>query len=248
MIKRNIIISCAIALTITGAFGQTANATTNGWNQSNGGWYYYQNNSFKTGWIQDSSNWYYLNPSTGAMQTGWINDKGTWYYLDSSGVMLSSTTVGVYVLGANGACINPNAESTTAQSQTGTLEKGKSASEIKEIMKNKYGFIDYNDGLLLNPAGENRSHKGDYVNDQIATHEITDNKKVFILVKYDSETISIFKDILNMIFPNKADEAYSLLADFRQSGGSSKTYNFYGKTITIYGSADGHTTQWNISK
>ena len=39
------------------------------------------------------------------MKTGWLNDNGTWYYLNASGAMLSNTTVGGYVLGANGAWI-----------------------------------------------------------------------------------------------------------------------------------------------
>jgi len=48
--------------------------------------------------------------------------------------------------------------------------------------------------------------------------------------------MSAFKDILNMIFPNKADKAYSLLTNFLQSGEERKSYTFYGKTITLYAS------------
>ena len=232
MKKRNIIISCALALTITGALGEKANATTNGWQQSNGGCHYYQNNSLKTGWIQDSTKWYYLNPSTGVMQTGWVESNGTWYYLDSSGAMLINTTVGGYTLDASGAWIGTSGESASAQTGTETLEKGKSASEIKGILKDEYSFTDYNDGLLLNPAGNNDNR--DYVNDQIVVKNLDDSGATILLLKRDSKTISVFKDILNMIFPNKADEAYSLLTDFIQSGEKSKSYTFYGKTITFY--------------
>lgn len=64
MFKRNWVISCALALIITGALGQSAYASTTGWEQSNGNWYYYENNLAKTGWTQDNSKWYYLSPST----------------------------------------------------------------------------------------------------------------------------------------------------------------------------------------
>lgn len=58
----------------------------NGWVESNGNWYYYQNNTKQVGWIQVSGTWYYTNPS-GVMQTGWLNLHGTWYYLESNGAM-----------------------------------------------------------------------------------------------------------------------------------------------------------------
>lgn len=51
MIKINIVISCALALIITGVLGQNAYTINTGWQQSNGNWYYYQNNCLKTGWI-----------------------------------------------------------------------------------------------------------------------------------------------------------------------------------------------------
>lgn len=224
----------------------TVNYNISGWKLVGTNWYYYKTGVMQTGWIKDSETWYYLNNS-GVMQTGWVNDSETWYYLNNSGAMLSNTTVGIYILNSTGACVNPNGESTSGQTYTGTLEQGKSASEIKELLKDKYGFIDYNDGFLLNPAGKNYDYtgaKGDYVNDQIVTHEITDGSKCIILVKYDEKTISVFKDILNMIFPNKKDEAYALLADVMKSEQENKTYNFYGKTITIYKS--GKVTQWDI--
>ncbi|MFD3446567.1 NlpC/P60 family protein [Microbacteriaceae bacterium 4G12] len=68
-----------------------AEATQNGWVQSNSNWYYYQNGTIKTGWVPDNNNWYYLNPdNNGAMTKGWVfkKDNKNWYYLDPvTGVM-----------------------------------------------------------------------------------------------------------------------------------------------------------------
>ena len=78
---------------------------SNGWINDNGTWYYLTSTgAMKTGWLNDRGTWYYLQ-ANGAMKTGWLNDNGTWYYLNASGAMLSNTTVGGYVLGANGAWI-----------------------------------------------------------------------------------------------------------------------------------------------
>lgn len=82
---------------------------SNGWVQDGGNWYLLNaDGSMATGWKYTGGAWYYLKPTAGnrgAMQTGWINDNGTWYYCNASGAMLSNTTVGGYVLGANGAWI-----------------------------------------------------------------------------------------------------------------------------------------------
>ena len=77
-----------------------------GWEQSDGAWYYYENDNPVIGWQQVDGTWYYFNGSgvmqtgwvsvdgvwyymngSGAMQTGWLNDGGTWYYLYDSGAM-----------------------------------------------------------------------------------------------------------------------------------------------------------------
>ncbi|OOM78921.1 hypothetical protein [Clostridium sp. BL-8] len=228
MIKRNGIISCALALIISGALGQTANATTtNGWNQSNGGWHYYQNNTLKTGWIQDSGKWYYLNPSTGTMQTGWFQDSGAWYYLNSDGSMAHDTTIWGYYLGSNGAWVSTTSSSTYA--------KGKTASEIREILKRDYKFVDYNAGLLLSPYGKDYQNViGGYVNYQIAISEIDDNAIKINILKTDSETTNDFKAILNIIFPDKADEVYSIVQNFMSSGVQQNSYSFDGKTLSLY--------------
>ena len=106
-------------------------AKATGWLQDGSSWYYLDaSGAMKTGWQQVGGVWYYLNPSSdgyqGVMKTGWINDNGTWYYCNASGAMLASqwlqdgsswyylqangamavnTTIGGYVIGANGAWI-----------------------------------------------------------------------------------------------------------------------------------------------
>ena len=81
----------------------------NGWIQDGASWYYLDaSGAMKTGWVYTGGAWYYLKETAGnkgAMQTGWIQWKGKWYYCNASGAMLSNTTVGGYVLGADGAWI-----------------------------------------------------------------------------------------------------------------------------------------------
>ena len=77
-----------------------------GWNLIGSTWYYMGTNGARcTGWQWVNGKKYYLD-ARGAMQTGWFQDvNGKWYYLDQSGKMLSNTTVGGYILGADGAWI-----------------------------------------------------------------------------------------------------------------------------------------------
>ncbi|MFR1377592.1 MAG: N-acetylmuramoyl-L-alanine amidase family protein [Clostridium neonatale] len=81
----------------------------NGWIQDGGSWYFLDSTgAMKTGWVYTGGAWYFLKPTNGnkgAMQTGWIQTGGKWYYCNASGAMLSNTTVGGYVLGADGAWI-----------------------------------------------------------------------------------------------------------------------------------------------
>ncbi len=60
-----------------------------GWVQTNGKWYYYDNNGSKaTGWRLIGNTWYYMD-SSGVMLTGWQLINNTWYFLDPSGAMLT---------------------------------------------------------------------------------------------------------------------------------------------------------------
>ncbi|MVX64892.1 hypothetical protein GKZ28_14435 [Clostridium chromiireducens] len=94
-----------------GQFTNPSGHPVSGWLNSNGRWYYLDNNGdAKTGWIQDNGKWYYLNTATdtnrGTMKTGWLQDTdGTWYYLYSDGSMATNTSVDGYKIGSNGAWI-----------------------------------------------------------------------------------------------------------------------------------------------
>ena len=81
----------------------------NGWVQDGGSWYFLDaSGAMKTGWVYTGGAWYFLKNTAGnlgAMQTGWVQTGGKWYYCNASGAMLSNTTVGGYVLGADGAWI-----------------------------------------------------------------------------------------------------------------------------------------------
>lgn len=60
-----------------------------GWEQSEGNWYYFnENNEMTTGWkMLPDFNWYYFR-SDGSMVNGWEKmPDGNWYHFDESGVM-----------------------------------------------------------------------------------------------------------------------------------------------------------------
>lgn len=86
-------------------FMDSSGKMVNGWQQMGSKWYYFDSSGhMTTGWMQVNSKWYYFDGS-GSMVTGWKLINGKWYYLDSSGKMLSSTTIGGYKLGSNGAMV-----------------------------------------------------------------------------------------------------------------------------------------------
>lgn len=86
MKKSKIALALVMAIGMTMTYGVKADCSVyNGWEKSNGYWYYYKNGNMCTGWQKDGSTWYYMN-SDGTMKTGWIND-GNWYYLKADGAM-----------------------------------------------------------------------------------------------------------------------------------------------------------------
>lgn len=77
-----------------------------GWESINGSWYLFDDSGvMQTNWVKKEGKWYYFNPS-GTMQAGWFqNYKGEWYYFDSHGVMQTSTTIDGCNLNSDGVWV-----------------------------------------------------------------------------------------------------------------------------------------------
>ena len=105
VMKKILIISTTTILFIGNTFSVQALATTqnsniqnlkvninkstlNGWTNSDGINYYYENGFMKTGWLYDEyGETYYLNDD-GSMKTGWLSDEyGEYYYFNTNGTM-----------------------------------------------------------------------------------------------------------------------------------------------------------------
>ena len=66
--------------------GDVEEPVTEGWNQRNGKWYFYEDGQAVTGWKKYNRKWYYMD-ADGVMQTGWQKIDGKWYYFTQGGNM-----------------------------------------------------------------------------------------------------------------------------------------------------------------
>lgn len=113
-----------------------------GWQNSNGNYYYYDNDgNKKTGWINDNNSYYYLNTS-GVMQTGWIQDSDKWYYLNSNGTMAHNTTIDGYYLESNGVMqektvVNNSSTTNKSDSTSSFVAASKDATTNESIPANR---------------------------------------------------------------------------------------------------------------
>ena len=101
----------------------TAELPKNGWEKSNGFWYYYEDGKMvkkkwekdskgdwyylgedgkmvTNGWAKDSKGWCYLGDDGKMVKSKWIKWKGEWYYLKSDGYMAENE----WVKDSNGWC------------------------------------------------------------------------------------------------------------------------------------------------
>lgn len=75
-------------------FGNTEDfQELSGWQETDDGWYFYENGEMKTGWLLDNGDWYYLSPETGLMKTGFVTLSGKTYFLQEDGRMLTKAAV-----------------------------------------------------------------------------------------------------------------------------------------------------------
>ncbi len=96
---------CFFTAANTGAGAvQVQAASTDGWKQVGGYWYYYVNGQKKTGVLRLGSTTYYLD-AAGRMCTGLVKLPQGRYYFDKSGAMVKNTWIKLkywYYFGANG--------------------------------------------------------------------------------------------------------------------------------------------------
>lgn len=87
MNRKNLALMMSMIIGICTTISVTVLAVSiDGWQVSNEGWSYYEDNNAKIGWLRDNGNYYYLN-SDGIMTTGWIDVNDNWYYMKPSGEM-----------------------------------------------------------------------------------------------------------------------------------------------------------------
>lgn len=158
MFKKKFISILLSTLMIIGtfAFSQiTVNAAgTNGWSQSNGTWYYYNNGTLvKNGWKLDSHGWCFLNAIDGSwVQEGWAKDSTGWGYIQNGYWVQHSTwakdSTGWLHIGGNGywdggpAVSSIPTENATIAAPTGVTANAISTNQI-QVQWNALSGVDY---------------------------------------------------------------------------------------------------------
>lgn len=90
----------------------TNNYVYNDWVEDNGNWYYMNNSGWMlTGWQTIEGKWYYFD-ETGVRQTGWHEIEGKWYFMYPNGMMAANAVVNGRQLGADGAWIPAEGQTT----------------------------------------------------------------------------------------------------------------------------------------
>lgn len=163
--------------------------------------------------------WYYL-ASSGEKVSGWIKDtNGKYYYLSNdNGVMLTSTvTPDGYTLNSDGTW-NPSVPKQFQPIYTGN--------EVKQKLYG-LGFLNKNDGLVLNKYGVTSDTSSDY----LAFGVLSGYKDMNLTVMGSTpEVDQKIRTIFNYILPGEGDYFYDMTnkVDLK-----SQTLTFGGRTIWI---------------
>lgn len=124
----------------------------NGWEQSNGKWYYYADGVLcKDGWRYINDKWYYFL-SDGAMHIGWSMIDGKWYYFNTDGAMSEGWIKSAdkwYYMQASGVMAQGWYQDKSNNWYYLSSPDGVMVTGIKSINNKRYEFND--NGICLNP-------------------------------------------------------------------------------------------------
>ncbi|MBB1086246.1 KxYKxGKxW signal peptide domain-containing protein [Limosilactobacillus fastidiosus] len=65
---------------------EVTSGQTNGWQNKDSDWYYYQNSHAQTGWQTINNHNYYFDLTNASAAAGWQNIGDDWYYFDPTNV------------------------------------------------------------------------------------------------------------------------------------------------------------------
>lgn len=173
-----------------------------------------QANAESAGWYNNSGTWYYYY-SDGSMATGWIQSNGKWYYMLSDGSMAVNSKVNGYYLDKDGVW-NTNAPSIVSN-----------GADIKQKLYG-LGFVDHNNGLIINPYGANGAVN--FTSLDFTVGSSSDRDMSLGILQSNSDVDKKVKTILNWILPTQGDYLYSVLDT---KGLQSQTLQLDGRTIIV---------------